>query len=197
MARRHANSAFTLIELLTVIAIIAILAALLMTAITEAKAKALRIQCANNVHQLGTGMQMFLSEKHFYPLLVDPIYQNGMLQGLLSSWRSDLQHELFARFQIRFKQSQPGQYLAEGIWHCPSAYRPIAYPAHEGYEDYGYNGYGMNTRADTTSLGLGGHYVWNPSLWPAPPISESEVVSPSQMMAIFVMALGFCGGHMA
>jgi prepilin-type processing-associated H-X9-DG protein len=190
---KGAHSAFTLVELLVVIGTIAILTALLLTTISRVNGYAKRTQCANNLRQLGLALQGFLISNHCYPLFVNPNSRNGPYPEHNGSWVAALQHSELAGSDA--KRVNAGVYLQKGVWQCPAAHRPSDYPAHKGYASYGYNTYGMSAKTDTNSLGLGGHHVWDfprNSRYTAPPIRESGVVSPSDMMAI---GDGFEGGN--
>jgi prepilin-type N-terminal cleavage/methylation domain-containing protein len=111
-SRRYSEfSAFTLIELLMVIAIIGILAALMLSAISQAKARALNIQCVNNVHQLGTGLQTFLADNHGYPVL---FAEDESYSRIDRYWISQLEREGLGI-------SRPAtNFYYTGVWFCPS-----------------------------------------------------------------------------
>jgi len=186
--------AFTLVELLVVIAIIAILAALLLPALSRAKAKAHQIRCVGNLHQLGIGLQSFVANNHAYPSFIGPTNSDNP-----DWWINQISS---GGFDI----SKPTTNLSEGVWLCPSAPRYWDLP-NEGFCSYGYNAWGVqpqnkiygptgfpNGHSITNALGLYGHLVLGATLFPGmhgfAPVQESEVTVPADMMAIGDSILG-------
>lgn len=88
MNARNSKSAFTLIELLTVIAIIGILAAILIPTVGAVKKRALKSQCASNLHQMGMALNLYINDNK--QTLPDGTISNPNLQWIATDLRDAL-----------------------------------------------------------------------------------------------------------
>lgn len=172
--RDHRN-AFSLLELLVVLTVITLLAAALLPTLSRAKQKAQRAQCVGNLRQLGLGLQNFVVDNHVYPTLF-----GGTNSDQSYGWSDQLERG-------GFDVSQPKRgYWTEGVWKCPTArWRPEGHSPPQGppFWNYSYNACGVSgLNPRNQYLGLSGQPRSHAE--GCVPIKSSEVIAPSDMMAI-------------
>ncbi len=152
-------SGFTLIELLVVIAIIAVLIALLLPAVQAAREAARRIQCTNNLKQLGLGIHNYESTNGaFPPSLV--LRGSGVKVAWFGGWSTHArvlpyleQGSSFAAINFDYDYATPGNTTVSAhlvsSFVCPSEVKPLT-----SQHDFGLAG--------ATNYGwcMGDWYVW-------------------------------------
>jgi prepilin-type N-terminal cleavage/methylation domain-containing protein/prepilin-type processing-associated H-X9-DG protein len=173
--KRFSAKAFTLIELLVVIAIIAILAALLLPALSRAKAKAQSLKCKSNLHQLGIALRLYVGDFDAYPYSA---YTPASNQRNLLLW-----FDFLAPYVANAK-------WGEGVFDCPN----YQWKVYEGYGvangftapggDYSYNGPGRSPTYFNNNwirLGLGPQVIGNGD---HRPVRDSDIRAPADLYAI-------------
>ncbi len=171
----NSKRAFTLIELLVVVAIIAILAALLMSALSNAKLKALQTQCLNNVKQLSMASFMYVTDHNRHAGYNDPAYPGG------GTWAGTLMDNYAAQHKLRL---------------CPSA--PLSDPTPTSGNEQGYADRAWVRWTSDNKTMLYGSYGYNGWLYsdikfsePGDPkqqqvfTSESAIQKPAQTPVFF------------
>src|SRR4029077_6622029 len=124
------RAAFTLIELLVVVAIIGILAAMLLPALSQARAKGQAAACVGNMREIGIAMEMYESDFNGW---LPPAATTGgkSFDRLLSSYIDG---------GINDPPVTPDSRWA-GVWKCPADRLP-----HSGGPSNPPRSYAMNIR---------------------------------------------------
>lgn len=139
--QRSLRRAFSLVELLVVIAVVGILGALLLPALSQGKAAARRIQCVDNLRQLGLATQMYWDENEDFTFR----YQIGATNGGRLYWFGWIKPG--AEGQREFDPTQGALYpflQSSGVEICPSLdYNNALYKYKARGAAYGY-GYNLN-----------------------------------------------------
>ena len=131
--RNHKSQAFTLVELRVVIAIIGILIGLLLPAVQAAREAARRMQCANNLKQIGLAAHSFHEARGFLPpaRVIDAIRRREQMGAtwavfILPYIEQQAAADLWDMKKSYYNQTAEARQIAPAVYYCPSRRRPPA-----------------------------------------------------------------------
>jgi prepilin-type N-terminal cleavage/methylation domain-containing protein len=180
---RAGKAAFTLIELLVVIAIIAILAALLLPALTRAKAQAKQTSCLNNLRQVAIGVAIYVTDNKAYPGSYSPDGQTTPTYEAPDSY-------------VWMNRVLPNVAKNRTVFMCPAAPPDSAWDTSINHTlgggsdpwavtpssrfSMGYNDWGLGNTSPE-ELGLGGDVTGG---FAYGPMKDTKIAAPSQMIML-------------